>query len=429
MLPFALSPEEPYTGEIMRQSHLFTKTRREAPSDEVAKNAQLLIRAGFVHKEMAGVYDYLPLGLRVIDNIRTIIREEMSAIGGQEVLLSALQDPEIWKQTDRWDDEKVDVWFKTKLKNDTELGLGCTHEEPMARMLRDHVGSYRDLPIVTFQFQTKFRNELRSKSGVMRGREFLMKDMYSYHRDEADLDAFYEKSIEAYKNVYRRAGIGEKTFVTFASGGMFSKFSHEFQTECDAGEDLIYIDDEKGIAVNEEVLQDEVLAGLGVKRESLRQAKSIEVGNIFKYATRYTSELGVTYTDEDGTKKPLVNGAYGIGLGRLMGTVVELLSDEKGIVWPESIAPFKYHLLNLLPDNEEAVSFANTLYAELQEKGDVLFDDRDVRAGEKFADSDLIGIPWRVNVGKDTLASGTVELVSSATGEMKKITKEELLSM
>jgi prolyl-tRNA synthetase len=412
----------------MRQSRLFTKTRREAPSDEVAKNAQLLIRAGYVHKEMAGVYDYLPLGLRVIEKIRGIIREEMTAIGGQEVSLSALQDPEIWKTTDRWDDEKVDVWFKTKLKNDTELGLGCTHEEPMARMLRDHASSYRDLPVVTFQFQTKFRNELRSKSGIMRGREFLMKDMYSYHKDEADLDAFYEKSIEAYKNVYKRAGIGDKTFVTFASGGMFSKFSHEFQTECDAGEDLIYIDDEKGIAVNEEVLEDEILAGLGVKRENLRQAKSIEVGNIFKYATRYTSELGVTYTDEDGTKKALVNGAYGIGLGRLMGTIVELLSDEKGIVWPESVAPFTYHLLNLLPDNEEAVAFADTLYTDLGKKGDVLYDDRDARAGEKFADSDLIGIPWRVNVGKDTLSQGTVELVNRATGEVKKISKEELLA-
>jgi prolyl-tRNA synthetase len=233
----------------MRQTHLFTKTRREAPADEVSKNAQLLIRAGFVHKEMAGAYDYLPLGLRVIDKIRGIIREEMNAIGGQEVSLTALQDPEIWKETDRWDDEKVDVWFKTKLKNDTELGLGCTHEEPMARMMRDHVNSYRDLPRYTYQFQTKFRNELRAKSGIMRGREFLMKDMYSFSRTEEELDAFYEKAIEAYKNVYQRAGIGDKTFLTFASGGMFSKFSHEFQTICDAGEDIIYIDDEKGIAV------------------------------------------------------------------------------------------------------------------------------------------------------------------------------------
>src|SRR5665213_1361124 len=221
----------------MRQSTLFTKTRRDAPSDEVAKNAQLLIRAGYVHKEMAGVYDYLPLGLRVIENIRKIIREEMNAIGGQEVSLSALQDPELWKRTDRWSDEKVDVWFKTKLKNDNELGLGCTHEEPMARAVGQYIDSYRDLPRVTYQFQTKFRNELRAKSGIMRGREFLMKDMYSYHLDQADLDVFYERAIEAYKNVYKRVGIGDKTYLTFASGGMFSKFSHEFQTVCEAGED------------------------------------------------------------------------------------------------------------------------------------------------------------------------------------------------
>ncbi len=413
----------------MRQSELFTKTRREAPSDEVAKNAQLLIRAGFVHKEMAGVYDYLPLGLRVLDNIRTIIREEMNSIGGQEVSLSALQDPELWKATDRWDDEKVDVWFKTKLKNGNELGLGCTHEEPMARMIREHIASYRDLPRYTYQFQTKFRNELRAKSGIMRGREFLMKDMYSFNKSEEELDAFYEKAVEAYKRVYDRAGIGDKTYVTFASGGMFSKFSHEFQTICDAGEDVIYIDEEKGIAVNDEVMQDEILAGLGVKRENLKEAKSIEVGNIFKYGTRYTKELGVTFTDEDGTVKPVVYGAYGIGLGRLMGTIVELLADDKGIVWPESVAPFRFHLLSLLPDDAESVAFADALYADLQKKGStVLYDDRDARAGEKFADSDLIGIPYRVNVGKETKASGQLELVNRKTGETKKVSRDELLA-
>lgn len=413
----------------MRQTHLFTKTRREAPADEVSKNAQLLIRAGFVHKEMAGAYDYLPLGLRVIDKIRSIIREEMDAIGGQEVILTALQDPEIWKETDRWDDEKVDVWFKTKLKNDTELGLGCTHEEPMARMMRDHVNSYRDLPRYTYQFQTKFRNELRAKSGIMRGREFLMKDMYSFSRTEEELDAFYEKAIQAYKNVYDRAGIGDKTFLTFASGGMFSQFSHEFQTICDAGEDVIYIDDEKGIAVNDEVMKDDILEGLGVNRESLRTEKSIEVGNIFKYGTRYTKELGVTFKDEDGVDKPAVFGAYGIGLGRLMGTVVELLSDEKGIVWPASIAPYAVHLLSLVPNDEVVVAHADALYDELTAAGiEVLYDDRDARAGEKLADSDLIGIPVRIIVGKDTISTGSIEVVERATGEVKKVTRGELLS-
>jgi len=412
----------------MRQSQLFTKTRKLAPADEVSKNAQLLVRAGYVHKEMAGVYDYLPLGLRVIEKIRQIIREEMNAIGGQEVLLSALQDPELWKTTDRWDDEKVDVWFKTKLKNDNELGLGCTHEEPMARMMRDHVSSYRDLPRVTYQFQTKFRNELRAKSGIMRGREFLMKDMYSYHRSQDDLDAFYEKAIQAYKNVYARAGIGDKTYLTFASGGMFSKFSHEFQTVCDAGEDVVYIDDEKGIAVNDEVIQDEVLAGLGVKRENLRMAKSIEVGNIFKYATRYTKELGVTYKDEEGRDVPVVNGAYGIGLGRLMGTIVELMSDEKGLVWPESVAPFAVHLVSLGKDGDDVKKTADALYNDLVKAGvEVLYDDRDARAGEKFADSDLLGIPKRIVVGKDAVASGAFEVVDRAAGVVAKKSRADVL--
>lgn len=410
----------------MRQSQLFTKTRREAPADEVSKNAQLLVRAGFVHKEMAGVYDYLPLGLRVIDKIRQIIREEMNAIGGQEVLLSALQDPELWKTTDRWDDEKVDVWFKTKLKNDNELGLGCTHEEPMARMMRDHLSSYRDLPRVTYQFQTKFRNELRAKSGIMRGREFLMKDMYSYHRNQEDLDAFYEKAIQAYKNVYARAGIGDKTYLTFASGGMFSKFSHEFQTICDAGEDVVYIDDEKGIAVNDEVMQDDVLAGLGVKRENLRTAKSIEVGNIFKYATRYTKELGVTYKDEEGKDAPVVNGAYGIGLGRIMGTIVELMSDEKGLVWPEAVAPFAVHLVSLGKEGDDITKAADALYSDMVNAGiEVLYDDRDARAGEKFADSDLLGIPKRIVVGRDAVATGEFEVVDRATGTVTKKSREE----
>ena len=410
----------------MRQSFLFTKTRREAPKDETAKNAQLLIRAGFVHKEMAGVYDFLPLGLRVIDNIRKIIREEMNKIGGQEVSLSALQDPEIWKATNRWSDDKVDVWFKTQLKNGSELGLGCTHEEPMARMIRDYVQSYRDLPKYTYQFQTKFRNELRAKSGVMRGREFLMKDMYSFNHNQEGMDKFYDEAIQAYKNVYERVGIGDKTYLTFASGGMFSKYSHEFQTICEAGEDQIYIDDGKGMAVNDEVMQDEILASLDLKRENLRQAKSIEVGNIFKYGTRYTSELGVKYKDEAGADQTVYLGAYGIGLGRLMGTIVELLSDEKGIVWPESVAPFKTHLLALDEDGRAA---AEKFYNEsLASKGpgsqafvadDILYDDRVVGAGEKFADSDLIGIPTRLIASKKSLAAGGFESRDRKTGETK----------
>ena len=414
----------------MRQSKLFTKARREAPADEVAKNAQLLVRAGYIHKEMAGVYDYLPLGLRVIDKIRNIIREEMNAIGGEEVLLSTLQDPEIWKLTDRWSDEKVDVWFRTELKNGSELGLGCTHEEPMVRMMRDHIASYRDLPRATYQFQTKFRNELRAKSGIMRGREFLMKDMYSFSRDEAALDAFYEQAIQAYKNVYARTGVGDKTYLTFASGGMFSKYSHEFQTICDAGEDRIYIDEEKNIAVNDEVMQDDILAALGTGRDRLREAKSIEVGNIFKYGTRYTKELGLTYKDEEGKDQNVVLGAYGIGLGRLMGTIVELYADEKGLVWPASVAPFAVHLVSLGKNGDEVSATASELYEALTVHGiEVLFDDRDISPGQKFAESDLLGIPQRIVVGKEGVASGMFEVVERAKGSVTKVARAELVAL
>ncbi|OGG44285.1 prolyl-tRNA synthetase [Candidatus Kaiserbacteria bacterium RIFCSPHIGHO2_01_FULL_48_10] len=412
----------------MRQSRLFTKTRKEAPKDEVSENAQFLIRAGYIHKEMAGVYDLLPLGLRVIEKIRNIIREEMNTLGGQEVSLSTLQDPELWKKTDRWDDKKIDVWFKTELKGGGMLGLGATHEEPMANMMKNHVNSYRDLPKYTYQFQTKFRNELRAKSGIMRGREFLMKDMYSFTRTENDLDKFYTDVGVAYENVFRRAGIGDMTYLTFASGGMFSKFSHEFQCVSTAGEDTIYIDTEKRIAVNEEVMSDGILEELSLDRTKLVEAKSIEVGNIFKFGTRYSEPLGLTFKDEDGTDTPVAMGAYGIGLGRLMGTIVEVLCDEKGIVWPESVAPFLLHLIDLSQGDVAIESSADQLYEDLTNAGiEVLYDDRELRAGEKFADAELIGIPYRVVIGKQTTES-EIEIVRRKDGEKKLVSRKALFS-
>ncbi len=323
----------------MRQSQLFTKTRREAPAEEVAKNAQLLIRAGFIHKEMAGVYSYLPLGHRVLANIVQIIREEMNAIGGQEIEMTALQDKELWSRTDRWDDEKVDNWFKTSFKSGGEVGLAITHEEPLTRIMTDHISSYRDLPRYAYQFQHKFRNELRAKSGIMRGKEFLMKDLYSFSKDDAEHDEFFAKARQAYKNVFNRVGIGERTFVTFASGGTFSEFSEEFQTVSDAGEDIIYLDEAKGIAVNKEVYTDEILAKLGLEKSSLVEKKAIEAGNIFNLGTRFSEALGLNYTDEAGARRPVVMGSYGIGPTRLMGIIAELLSDGKGLAWPEAVAP------------------------------------------------------------------------------------------
>lgn len=410
----------------MKQSQLFTKTRRDAPSDETAKNAQLLIRAGFVHKEMAGVYSYLPLGLQTLNNIVRIIREEMNAIGGQEIVMTALQDKELWSRTDRWDDAKVDNWFKTEFKSGGETGLAITHEEPLTRIMTDHISSYRDLPRAAYQFQNKFRNELRAKSGIMRGKEFLMKDLYSFAKDDAEHEAFYAQARTAYLNIFKRVGLGERTYVTYASGGIFSPFSEEFQTLTDAGEDVIYVHEEKKIAVNKEVYTDETLTKLDLSKDELVEKKAVEVGNIFTLGTRFSEPLGLMYTDEKGERHPVVMGSYGIGPTRLMGTIVEALSDEKGMVWPEEVAPFKFHLLNLLPNDSASTAFADELYQEL--KGQVLYDDRDVRAGEKFADSDLMGLPYRVNVGKETVANGTVELVHRATGEMEKISREKLLA-
>lgn len=414
----------------MRQSQLFTKTRKEAPKDEVSKNAQLLIRAGYVHKEMAGVYSMLPLGFRVLKKIERIIREEMNALGAQEGLLSTLQDGDIWKETGRWGGEADEIWLKTKLAGGSELGLAFSHEEPWTRIVREHISSYRDLPFSTYHFAPKFRNELRAKSGLMRGREFIMKDLYSFAKSEEELNAFYEDARVAYENIFRRAGIGNITYLTFSSGGVFSKWSHEFQTVSEAGEDTIYIDMEKRIAVNKEVYSDEVVTELGLAKEHLVEAKAIETGNIFKLGTKFSEPLGLSFKDETGAEKPVIMGSYGIGLGRLMATVVEVLADEKGIVWPESVAPFSYHLVELSNGDAAVNERANELYEAMTARGiDVLYDDREgVSAGEKFADSDLIGIPQRVVVGKKS-TDNTLEVVRRATGEVLFMSRDELLGV
>ncbi len=414
----------------MKQSQLFTKTKKEAPTDEVSKNAEFLIRGGFIHKEMAGVYDYLPLGLRVLRKIENIIREEMNAVEGQEILMTSLQEKETWEPTNQWDDAQVDVWFKTKLKNDTELGLAVTHEAPITKMLKGFLNSYRDLPFFVYQFQNKFRNETRAKSGIMRCREFIMKDMYSFAKDEKEHNDFYEKTKEAYKNIFKRVGIGHLTYLTFASGGMFSKFSHEFQTITSAGEDTIYVDEDKGIAINKEVYNDEVIASLGLSKENLVENKSVEVGNIFTLSTRFSDALKLTYKTEAGEEKSAFMGSYGIGPGRLMGTIVEVLSDDKGIIWPESVAPFHVHLLSLGED-EAVLSEAKKVYEKLMaEKVEVLFDDRSgVTAGEKFADADLLGMPVRAVVSARSIKEGGIEIKRRVEEKGKIVSLEELVAM
>jgi prolyl-tRNA synthetase len=408
----------------MLQSHLFTKTRREAPKDEVAKNAQLLIRAGYIHKEMAGVYSYLPLGLRTLNKIVGIIREEMNAIGGEEVLLTALQDKKNWEATERWDDKALGIWFKTELKNGSEVGLGFTHEEPLTALMKDHIRSFRDLPKAVYQFQTKFRNEERAKSGILRGREFLMKDLYSFNVDEKEHQVFYEKAAQAYTRIFGRLGIGGETYKTFASGGSFSKYSHEFQTVSESGEDTIYVHEGKRIAVNKEVLNDEVLKDLGISRSDLQEKKAIEVGNIFSLGTKFSDALGLVFKDTEGKSKSVFMGSYGIGPGRAMGTIVEIYSDEKGLIWPEAVAPFNVHLVALFDEKGSVKKAADDIYAKLTKKGvEVLYDDREASAGEKFSDADLIGIPKRYVISEKTLKDDSVEVKDRLTGkvEMKKI--------
>lgn len=563
----------------MKQSQLFTKTRKEAPKDEVAKNAQLLIRAGFIHKEMAGVYGYLPLGLRVLEKIKQIVREEMNAIGAQEIIMTTLQSKELWESTDRWDDDKVDVWFKSKLHAGGEVGFGWSHEEPISSMMKDHISSFRDLPVRVHQFQNKLRNEVRAKSGIMRGREFGMNDMYSFDADKESNEAFYEASIDAYKRVFDRVGIGSDTYVTYASGGAFTKFSHEFQTLCDAGEDVLFkvpstgdfynseiapsqapaIDDSdeemkeredvKGegiigveelakffkipvekttktilfLADKERIVAAAVRGGYDISEVKLKNVldcetlellseemvrevtgaevgyaglldlpenvetywdestknrknfemganktdyhsininfgrdveepkeffdfkevkegdmdpetgevyeveKAAEVGNIFNFGTIKCEQLGLTYKDESGKSIPVWLSSYGIGFTRLMGVIVEKLSDDKGMVWPESVAPFTYHIVDLSSGDEAVKKRADDLYEAMTNRGiEVLYDDRDARAGEKFADSDLIGIPYRIVVSAKN-SDDALEVVRRATSETLTMSRDELL--
>ncbi len=404
----------------MYQSKLFTKTRKEAPKDEVSKNAQLLIKAGFINKEMAGVYSYLPLGLRVLNNINNIIREEMNILGGQEIFLTSLQEKENWDKSNRWSDEIVDIWFKTKLKNETELGLAFTHEESLTNLMKDHIRSYKDLPIYPYQIQTKFRNETRAKSGIMRCREFLMKDMYSFSKDISEHEVFYDKTKNAYKNIFTRAGLGERTYLTYASGGSFCKYSHEFQTISEAGEDVIHICPKCHIAINDEIIKEQTVCP-DCNNTDLKQEKSVEVGNIFNLGTKFSETLGLSYLDEKGEKQKVIMGSYGIGPGRLMGTVAELLSDDRGLIWPVGIAPFKVHLIEI-GNNDEVRRMSQTLYEELREyKIEVLYDDRDLRPGEKFADSDLLGIPLRIIISDKTLISGEYEVKERINGNVSMV--------
>lgn len=412
----------------MRRSQLFIKTRRETPADEEARNAQLLIRAGFIHKEMAGVYSYLPLGIKVADNIKQVVREEMNAIGGEEMLLSTLQHPHIWKSTDRWDDDKVDVWFKAALGEDSEVGFGWSHEEPMARLMAQFINSYKDLPVYAYQFQNKLRRELRAKSGLLRAREFIMKDLYSFSRSREEHEKFYQQISQAYMKVYNRLGIGDITYKTFASGGPFSRFSHEFQTVSGMGEDTIFLHEGQKMAVNKEVLTDEVLTDLGLNHEELTEKKAVEVGNIFTFGSRYSEPLGLFFTDEKGMQQPVFMGSYGIGVSRLMGLLAEHFADEHGLAWPAVVAPFKAYLARI-GNTPAVVEAADKAYQQLTTTGlGVIYDDRDTSAGEMFADADLMGIPVRVVISEKTAANASAEVKNRSSKEAQIVPISALAS-
>jgi len=412
----------------MRQSRLFTKTRKTAPKDEVAKNAQLLIRAGYIHKEMAGVYSYLPLGLLVLNNVERVIREEMNRIGGQEVAMATLHPSENWKKTGGWD--AVDVLFKIQSRTEKEYALGQSEEEIVTPIAQEYATSYKDLPLAIYQIGQKYRDELRAKSGIMRGREFGMKDMYSFHENQQDFDRFYAIVKEAYLKVYERCGLVAK--VTEASGGAFSeKLSYEFMVLTDAGEDdILYCPDCTHCANVEVSKQKEgdVCAKCG--KGKLARAKAAEVGNVFDLGQKYPKAFGFSYKDAEGKEQFPIVGCYGIGTTRLMGTVVEVLSDEKGIVWPEEIAPFKVHLLALTGGNADVVTEAERIYELLKENGiAVLYDDRDARAGEKFADSDLLGIPTRLVISEKTMSQGGLERVERQSGTTSFVSDSDIVQL
>lgn len=418
----------------MKQSHLFTKTRREAPKDEVAKNAQLLIRAGYVHKEMAGSYSYLPLGCRVLQKIEQIVREEMDSIGGQELRMATLHPSEPWKQTGAWD--SVDVLFKIQSRTEKEYTVGQSEEEIATPIIKEYISSYKDLPVAIYQIGQKYRDELRAKSGIMRGREFTMKDMYSFHATQEDFDRFYAEAKDAYLRVYERLGLVAKA--TEASGGSFTtKLSYEFMVLTDAGEDDILYCSGCSYCVNAEISeQKEGDTCTRCNAGTLSRAKASEVGNIFDLGQKYTKDFEFTYQDADGGNKHPIMGCFGIGITRLMGVIVEKFGDDKGLVWPEAVAPFRVHLIELPggPSTgsgqaaNEVHDEAAELYRELTEAGvEVLWDDRDARAGEKFADSELIGIPLRVVVSEKTLAAGKFECVERASGHVTHKSISELI--
>lgn len=412
----------------MRLSQLLSRTSKQLPHDEVSVNAKLLTRAGFIDKVAAGIYSYLPLGQRVLGKISNIVREEMNAIGGQEVTMPVLHPKANWEKTGRW--KGFDVLFKVK-GHSGEFAMGPSHEEIAVPLTQKFVLSYADLPRYVYQIQTKFRDEPRAKSGLLRGREFLMKDFYSFHTDEKDMMAYYNKMRKVYTKTLKRLGL--ETIETKAAGGTFSKFSHEYQVICESGEDEIVYCPGGDFAENAEITKVRENKQCDLGHGPLKKVKTIEVGNIFPLKDKFSKAFDFNYVDRQGRKRPVLMGCYGIGISRLMGAIVEVYHDERGIIWPESVAPFNVQLVHIedSPRGEAGPGtepWVQETYEKLIKVGiEVLWDDRrDTSAGEKFADADLIGVPTRLVVSKK-VGKGRVE-IKARSGQKTEIVPLEKMT-
>jgi len=412
----------------MKHSQLFTKTLKEAPKDEKSINAQLLLRGGFIYKEMAGAYTYLPLGLRVLRKIEEIIREEMENIGAEELLMSIFQPKKIWEETGRWSKEIGEVMYKCK-ENGKDIGLGPTHEEMITDIVRNFIKSFKDLPRALFQIQTKFRKEPRARSGLLRGREFDMKDLYSFHKSEEDFKKYYEKVKKSYLKILKRCGL--EAIVTEASGAGFIKdFTHEFQVLAEGGEDIIIYCEANHFSQNKEISKFKAGDKCPICKKTLKKGKSIEVGNIFPLGTKYSKAMKAYFTDKAGSRKLMIMGCYGLGPSRIMGTIIEVHHDKNGIIWPKTVAPFQVHLIQI--ENSKIVKKASQkLYQDLQKQGiEVLYDDREEKsAGEKFADGDLIGIPTRIVVSEKTLKKDCVEIKKRGEKKTRLVKIKQILNV
>lgn len=399
----------------MRLSQFYARPKREVGKQD-SINAYLLQKAGYVGQVAAGVYSLLPLATRTMHKIEQTVREEMNKIGGSEAIFSALQPKQIWEKSARWDDPS----FKNILyyDADADMTFAPTHEEPVTSVVKETLQSYRDLPVVLYQFQTKFRKELRPKSGLLRGREFRMKDLYSFHRDEKTHEKFYEQAAKAYLRIFSRLGLD--AYRVKAAGGVFSSsYSDEFQVVCPTGEDTILVNHESRSGYNKEVESDLTKS----QKDGLEQVKAIEVGNIFHLGTKYSEAFDLRYLDSDGQRKPVVMGSYGIGISRLLGTIAEVFNDERGLVMPAVVAPFDIHLIDLTEEGQ----VGEQIYQKLTELGyEVLYDDRQEGAGVKLVDADLIGLPLRLLHSQKTAQEGKVEIKIRSDEQVQLVAKDEL---